>query len=139
MDYIRCYIGESGINELGGSVADPGCLSRILNFVIPDSGSRIPDPKTAAKERGKKNFFALPLFVATKITKLKITFTSELVKKKIWPTLQRIILYRTFYPKNPEKTYPGSGSATLLGSRLGLEECPPPHLPRETLPDAQSY
>jgi hypothetical protein len=35
------------------SVADPGCLSR-----IPDPDfypSRIPDPKTATKERGEKN------------------------------------------------------------------------------------
>ncbi len=51
----------------GGSVADPECLSRILIFThpgsripdpgsrIPDLGSRIPDPKTATKERGKKN------------------------------------------------------------------------------------
>jgi hypothetical protein len=30
------------------SVADPGCLSRILIFTHP--GSRIPDPKTATKE-----------------------------------------------------------------------------------------
>ncbi len=35
------------------SVADPGCLSRILIFTHP--GSRIPDPKTATKERDKKN------------------------------------------------------------------------------------
>ncbi len=42
------------------SVADPGCLSRIpdRDFYpsrIPDLGSRIPDPKTATKERGEKN------------------------------------------------------------------------------------
>jgi hypothetical protein len=35
------------------SVADPGCLSRILIFVYP--GSPIPDPETATKERGEKN------------------------------------------------------------------------------------
>ncbi len=37
------------------SVADPGCLSR-----IPDPDfypSRIPDPKTATKERGEKKLF----------------------------------------------------------------------------------
>ncbi len=34
------------------SVADPGCLSRILIFT--HSGSRIPDPKTATKGRGEK-------------------------------------------------------------------------------------
>jgi hypothetical protein len=42
------------------SVADPGCLSRIPDpgsrfLPIPDAGSRIPDPKTATKERGEKN------------------------------------------------------------------------------------
>ncbi len=38
------------------SVADPGCLSWIPNpdfLPIPDPGSRIPDPKTATKERGE--------------------------------------------------------------------------------------
>jgi hypothetical protein len=47
------------------SVADPGCLSR-----IPDPDfypSRIPDPKTATKERGEKKFV-----VATNFTKLQI-------------------------------------------------------------------
>ncbi len=43
------------------SVADPGCLSRIpdpdfYSSRIPDFGSRIPDPKTATKDRGE-NFF----------------------------------------------------------------------------------
>jgi hypothetical protein len=32
------------------SVADPGCLSRI------------PDPKTATKERGEKKFVVTPFF-----------------------------------------------------------------------------
>jgi hypothetical protein len=39
------------------SVADPGCLSRILIFThpgsrIPDLGSRIPDPKNSNKREG---------------------------------------------------------------------------------------
>ncbi len=41
-----------------GSVADPGCLSR-----IPDPDfypSRIPDPKTATKERGEKKLVVIP-------------------------------------------------------------------------------
>jgi hypothetical protein len=53
-----------------GSVADPGCLSR-----IPDPDfypSRIPDPKTGRKERGEKNFFVKHFFVATNFTKCKI-------------------------------------------------------------------
>jgi hypothetical protein len=34
-------------------VADPGCLSRI------------PDPKTATKERGEKKFVVITFYVAT--------------------------------------------------------------------------
>jgi hypothetical protein len=55
---------------LPSSVADPGCLSR-----IPDPDfypSRIPDPKTATKERGEKKFLVIPFYVATNFTKLKI-------------------------------------------------------------------
>jgi hypothetical protein len=53
-----------------GSVADPVCLSRILIFTHP--GSRIPDPKTATKERGEKKLVVIPFFVASNFTKLKI-------------------------------------------------------------------
>jgi hypothetical protein len=52
------------------SVADPGCLSR-----IPDPDfypSRIPDPKTATKERGEKKFDVIPFFVATNFTKFTL-------------------------------------------------------------------
>jgi hypothetical protein len=44
--YIRKQCCGSGI-----FIPDPG--SRILIFTHP--GSRIPDPKTATKEKGKKN------------------------------------------------------------------------------------
>jgi hypothetical protein len=37
---------------------------------IPDLGSRIPDPKTATKERGEKKFVVIPFYVATNFTKL---------------------------------------------------------------------
>ncbi len=41
-----------------GSVADPGCLSRIPH---PDFYPfRIPDPKTATKERGEKKLVVKP-------------------------------------------------------------------------------
>jgi hypothetical protein len=52
------------------SVADPGCLSWIPD---PDFYPfRIPDPKTATKERGEKKLVDKPFFVATNFTKLKI-------------------------------------------------------------------
>jgi hypothetical protein len=38
---------------------------------IPDPGSRIPDPKTATKERGDK-IVLITFYVATNFTKLKI-------------------------------------------------------------------
>jgi hypothetical protein len=50
------------------SVADPGCLSRILIFTHP--GSRIPDPKTATKERGEKKLDVKPFYVAPKFNKI---------------------------------------------------------------------
>jgi hypothetical protein len=42
---------------------------------IPDPDfypSRIPDPKTATKERGEKKFDVIPFYVATNVTKLYI-------------------------------------------------------------------
>jgi hypothetical protein len=67
-------------------VADPGCLSGILIFTHP--GSRIPDPKTATKERGEKKF-VITFYVATNFTKLLIILV--LLKKKIWANFQRVI------------------------------------------------
>jgi hypothetical protein len=48
----------------------PGSRIRILIFTDP--GSRIPDPKTATKERGEKKFLSYLFYVATNFTKLKI-------------------------------------------------------------------
>jgi hypothetical protein len=63
------------------SVADPGYLSRILIFIRP--GSRIPDTKTATKERGEKKLAVVHFFVATNFTKLKIILFLK-CRKKIW-------------------------------------------------------
>jgi hypothetical protein len=59
-------------------------------FRIPDSGSRIQDPKTATKERSEQKIVVKPFFVATNFTKLKIIlfFNAE---EKIWASFQRII------------------------------------------------
>jgi hypothetical protein len=48
--------------------------SRIPDFRsrISDPGFRIPDPKTATKERGEKKFAVIPFYIATNFTKLKI-------------------------------------------------------------------
>jgi hypothetical protein len=98
------------------SVADPGCLSR-----IPDPDfypSRIPDPKTATKERGEKKFVVITFFVATNFTKLQII----LVLKKKKNLCQFSKNYRIFYPKNCQqklsKTYSGSRGQKGTGSRI---------------------
>jgi hypothetical protein len=48
--------------------------------------SRIPDPKTSAKERGEKY-----LFCSNKFHIIEIYFIFEMLKKKIWANFQRII------------------------------------------------
>ncbi len=61
-------------------MADLGCLSPIPDpdfypSRIPDPESRIPDPKTATKERGEKKIVVITFYVVTNFTnftKLKI-------------------------------------------------------------------
>ncbi len=105
-----CHIGSI----LVSSVADPGCLSRLPDpdfypSRIPDRGSRIPDPKTATKKRGKKIFCHI-FFVVTNFTKLKCR------RIKFWSSFQRIVKFFTqnlsltsqkygFGIRDPEKTY----------------------------------
>ncbi len=91
------------IAELSTSVADPGCLSR-----IPDPDfypSRIPDPKTATKDRGEKNFFC-----------------QTMLKKKIWTNFPRIIeVFTQKIVTKPSKTWvwdPGSRGQKGTGSRI---------------------
>jgi hypothetical protein len=64
---------------LNSNVADPGCLSRI------------PDPKTATKERGEKKWLSYYLFCSHKFHKIENYLIFEMLKTKIWPNFQRII------------------------------------------------
>jgi hypothetical protein len=61
-------------------------------FIHP--GSRIPDPKTAKKERNEEEL-VVASFCSHKYHKSEHFFTFELVKKKIWANLQRIIEHFT--------------------------------------------
>ncbi len=72
---------------------------RILIFThsgsrISDPGSRIPDPKTAIKQRAEKKLVVKPFFVAKNFTKFKIILFFKCWRKKFGP-----VFYRTFYPK----------------------------------------
>ena len=77
----------------GQKAPNPG--SRILIFthpgsLIPDLGFRIPDPKTATKERGEKKLDVKPFYVATKFNKIVNYFSFEVLKKKIWPIFKEL-------------------------------------------------
>jgi hypothetical protein len=76
------------------SVADPGCLSRIPDpdfspSRILDFRSRIPDPKTATKERGEKNMLSYPFF-SHKFHNIVNYYIFEMLDKKIWLNFKRI-------------------------------------------------
>ncbi len=64
---------------------------------IPDPGSRIPDPKTATKERDEKKFDVIPFYVATNFTKLYFILVFKCCRKNFGPISKN---YRNFYPKN---------------------------------------
>jgi hypothetical protein len=57
---------------------------------ISDPGSRVPDPKTAMKDRGEKKFVPILFFGAINCTKLNY-FIFEMLKKKNFGQFQRII------------------------------------------------
>jgi hypothetical protein len=70
----------------GGSVADPGCLSR-----NPDPDfypSWIPDPKTATKERVEKKLVVINSHKFHKIVQYSIF---AMLKKNFWANFKRII------------------------------------------------
>jgi hypothetical protein len=123
---------------VGPSVADLACLS------IPDPDfypSRIPDPKTVTKERGKK-IVVIPYICSHKFHKIGSHFICKMLKKK--KLVQFSKNYRTFTRKIVTKLSkiwvwdpgfgirnkpipdpgvkkaldPGSGSATLVGPRI---------------------
>jgi hypothetical protein len=121
-------------------VADPGCLSRIPDpdfypSRIPDPGSRIPDLKTATKERGEEKLLSY-LFCICKFHKIEYYFLFEMPNKKIWANFQRIIevftqkivtklsKIRVWDPgseiRDPEKIYSGSRSQKGTGSRIRI-------------------
>jgi hypothetical protein len=64
---------------------------------MPDPGSRIPDPKTATKERGEKKLFFIRTFLcSSNFTKLKIILVLSAEEKNLGQFSKS---YRTFYAK----------------------------------------
>jgi hypothetical protein len=52
--------------------------------------SRIPDPKSAIKEKGDKKLVVISFFVAINFTKLKIILFSECRRKKFGPIFKEL-------------------------------------------------
>ena len=101
--------------------------SRILIFTHP--GSRIPDPKTAIKERGEKKLIVIPFLCSHKFHKIVNYFSFEVLKKKNLGQFSKN--YRTFYQKNCQKALknmvlgsrirdPGSKGEKVTGSRIRI-------------------
>jgi hypothetical protein len=99
----------------GMFIPDPGSWF----LPIPDPGSRIPDPKTATKERGKKKLNVKPFYVATKFNKIVNYFSFEVLKKKIWANFQRIL------PKKLSKSSSKYGLG-IRDPRSGIRKKPIP-------------
>jgi hypothetical protein len=92
---------------------------------IPDPDfypSRIPDPKTAKKERGEK-ISCHTFFCIHKFHKIEHYFIFGMLKKKIWANFQRIIeLFTQKIVTKLSKIWvwdPGSGK-TYSGSRIRI-------------------
>ncbi len=61
---------------------------------FPDPGSRIPEPKTATKDRSEKKFLVIPFYVATNFTKMKIILVLKCWRKNL-SQFKRIIEHFT--------------------------------------------
>jgi hypothetical protein len=103
--------------------------SRTLIFTHP--GSRIPDPKTATKERGEKKISGHTFLCSHKFHKIVNYFSFEVLKKKIWANFQRI---RTFYQKNCQKAL----KKMVLGSGIRKKPIPDPGVKKHPIPDPGS-
>jgi hypothetical protein len=116
-NFYPSWISDPKTATEESSVADPGCLSRI------------PDPRTATKERGEKKFDVIPFYVATNFTKLYIILV-EVLKKKMWANFQRIIeLFPQKIVTKLSKVWvwdPGSGKNLFRIPDQGVKKAPDP-------------
>jgi hypothetical protein len=97
---------------------------------IPDLGSRIPDPKTATKERGEKKICRHIFFCNHKFYRIENYLIFGMLKKfgPIFKELYNFLLKKLslssqkygFGIWDPEKTYPGSRGQKSTGSRIRI-------------------
>jgi hypothetical protein len=120
------------VKNQAASVADPGCLSRILIFTHP--GSRIPDLgsriQKQQQKREVKKISCHTFLCSHKFHKIVNYFSFEVLKKKIWANFQRTI--ELFTKKNVKKLLkiwswdPGSGKNLFRIPNPGVKKHPIP-------------
>ncbi len=126
------------------SVADPGCLSRILIFTHP--GSRIQ--KQQQKRGAKKKFVVLTLYVATNFTKLQIILVLKCWRKNLGQIFKELLNFLPqklslssqkygFGIRDPEKTY--SGSRIQGSKRHRIPDPDPQHWKKVKRPETQIF
>ena len=116
--YVHFIKSRSNMATLWiNSVTDPD--PRSWFSPIPDSGSRIPDPKTA-KKRGVKKMCCHNLISSHKFHNIENYFLYEMLKKKKLGQFSKN--YRTFCPKNCHKALKNMG----LGSGIRKKPIPDP-------------
>ena len=116
--------------QCGGSgmfIPDPGSWF----LPIPDPGSRIPDQKTATKERGEKTFDVIPFYVATNFTKLYIILVLKCWRKKFGPIFKKLW---NFLPKKLSLNSPKYGFG-IRDPRSGKNLFRIPGSKRHRIPD----
>jgi hypothetical protein len=91
--------------------------------------SRIPDLKTATKERGEKKLYIKPFYVATKFNKI-VNFFSFAKEKNLGQFSKN---YRTFYQKTCQKALQNM----VLGSGKNPYRIPDPGVKKAPYPDPQ--
>ncbi len=119
-----------------GSVADPGCLSRIPDPVFYPS--RIPDlgSKNSNKREGWKKICCHNFLCSYKFHKIANYFSFEVLKKKIWANFQKNFLPQMglgsgIWDPGSGKTY--SGSRIQGSKRHRIPDPDPQHWSKENI------
>jgi hypothetical protein len=90
--FVLVLCSHQGVTKrcrLSCSVADPGCLSRILIFTHPGSWISDTRSKNSNKREGRKKFF-YTFLSSHKFHKIENYFSFEMLKKKFGPIFMEL-------------------------------------------------
>ncbi len=144
-DWLRCIWGGSTqclgryVNPfLACSVADPGCLSRIMIFIHPGSCISDPGSKNSNKREGWKKLVVITFYVATNFTKLQIILVLKCGRKKFGPIFKEL---QNFLPKKLSISSQNMGLGSEIwdpGSGKNLFRIPDPGVKKARDPGSGS-